>query len=169
MPNPFGTNSAFSRQVFSDWEVSGVGLIQSGVPYSVTNSLSGQAWDGDIGSGGAGFADYVGGPTDTPVPPRAAQRLSGEDRIRGRAAHALWNTGPQQLRGPGQANLDFAVQKRFKLWESVGLNFRTEFFNIFNQPNFSNPNGSLDSSTFGVISSTNANARIIQFGLKLTF
>lgn len=170
VPNPFGTNSAFSRQVLANWEVSGVGLIQSGVPFSVTNSVSGQAWDGDIGSGGAGLADYIGGPTDTSGSTK--ERLSAylvKTAFAAAPRTRFGTLGRSRLRGPGQANLDFAVQKRFRLWESVGLNFRTEFFNIFNQPNFSNPNGSFDASAFGVISSTNANARIIQFGLKLTY
>jgi hypothetical protein len=170
VPNPFGTNSAFSRQMFSNWDVSGVALIQSGVPYTVTNSLSGQAWDGDIGSGGAGFADYMGGPTDTSGSTK--ERLSAylvKTAFAAAPRTRFGTLGRNSVRGPGQANLDFSVQKRFRLWENVALNFRTEFFNIFNQPNFSNPNSSLDSSTFGVISSTNANARIIQFGLKLTY
>jgi hypothetical protein len=170
VPNPFSGASAFARQALSGWEVSGVALMQSGTPFTVTNSLSGQAWDGDMGSGGAGFADYVGGPTYTSGSTK--ERL-GAYLVKTAFAAAprtrFGTLGRNALRGPGQANLDFALQKRFKLWEETALNFRTEFFNIFNQPNFSNPNGSFDATAFGVISSTNANARIIQFGLKLTF
>jgi hypothetical protein len=170
IPNPFQKASAPVRYIFAGWEASGVGLAQSGVPFSVTNSLSGQAWDGDIGSGGAGFADYAGGSLYT--------NGSTKERLGGYLNKAAFAAAPRTrfgtlgrntVRGPGQANLDFSLQKRFALRERVGLNFRTEFFNIFNQVNFSNPSGSFDSSTFGVISSTNANARIIQFGLKLTY
>ena len=170
LPNVFAKGAAPLRYAFAGWEVSGVGLAQSGVPFSVTNSLSGQAWDGDIGSGGAGFADYVGGSLYTTGSTQA--RLGG---YLNKAAFAaaprtrFGTLGRNAVRGPGQANLDFSLQKRFALSERAGLNFRTEFFNLFNRANFSNPGGSFDSSTFGMISSTNANARIIQFGLKLTF
>jgi Carboxypeptidase regulatory-like domain/TonB-dependent Receptor Plug Domain len=170
IPNPFAKGAAPLRYAFGGWEASGVGLAQSGVPFSVTNSLSGQAWDGDIGSGGAGFADYVGGSLYSSGSTK--ERLSG---FFNKAAFAaaprtrFGTLGRNTLRGPGQANLDFSLQKRFVVRERVGLNLRTEAFNIFNRTNFSNPSGSFDSSTFGVISSTAANARIIQFGLKLTY
>ncbi|MDP3000375.1 MAG: TonB-dependent receptor [Bryobacterales bacterium] len=170
LPNPFQKGTSPVRHVFAGWEVSGVGLVQSGVPFNVTNSLSGQAWDGDIGSGGAGFADYVGGSPYTAGSTK--QRLSGylaKSAFAAAPRTRFGTLGRNALRGPGQANLDFAVQKRFTLRENLGLNFRTEFFNLSNRANFSNPSGSFDSSTFGVISSTNANARIIQFGLKLTY
>ncbi len=170
VPNPLGNSGPVARYAFGGWEVSGVGLAQSGVPFTVTNSVSGQSWDGDIGSGGAGNADYVGGDpyTSGSTKPRLGGWLN-KSAFAAAPRTRFGTLGRNALRGPGQANLDFAVQKRFPLREAMALNFRTEFFNIFNRANFSNPSGSFDSSTFGVISSTNANARIVQFGLKLTF
>ena len=170
VPNPLGKSAWPVRHVFSGWEVSGVALAQSGVPFTVTNSLSGQAWDGDIGSGGAGNADYAGGPLYTTGSTR--ERLFGwlnKSAFAAAPRTRFGTLGRNKLRGPGQANLDFALQKRFAIHEQAGLNFRTEFFNIFNHANFSNPSSNFDSSTFGVISSTGANARIIQFALKLTY
>jgi hypothetical protein len=80
--------------------------------------------------------------------------------------------------GPRFVNTDFLVIKDFPLsfHEGMGLQFRAEFFNLFNHPQFFLP-GVADSgeqdintpSSFGVISNTVNNARLIQFALKLKF
>jgi hypothetical protein len=57
--------------------------------------------------------------------------------------------GRNVLRGFGATQLDFALQRQFRFTEGVGLRFRSEFFNIFNHPNFGNPNNSLTSPLFG--------------------
>ncbi len=59
------------------------------------------------------------------------------------------NFGRNVLRGLGAWQADFAVQRQFHLTEKVGLRFRSEFFNIFNHPNFGNPNNSVTSPLFG--------------------
>ena len=68
-------------------------------------------------------------------------------------------------------NWDFAVFKSttFGPQERMNIQFRTEFFNLFNRPQFGPPNTSLGSTTFGVVSSTVNNPRLIQFGLKFAF
>jgi hypothetical protein len=74
--------------------------------------------------------------------------------------------------GPGQANLDFAASKTFAfnwLVEGSGLQFRAEFYNALNHPQFANPDTNFSSSTFGVISSTAVNPRIVQLALRFTF
>ena len=167
LPNPLGQEL---RHAFSGWEVSGIALLQSGVPITVTNAQSGQALDGDMGSGGAGRADYVGGNAYTSGTTR--ERLGGwlvKSAFAAAPRTRFGTLGRNILRGPGQHNLDFALQKTFPLREGVGLNFRAEFFNLFNHANFGNPSSNFDSNTFGVISGTAANARIIQFALKLMY
>jgi hypothetical protein len=90
------------------------------------------------------------------------------------------------LRGPSQSNVDFSIIKRFPFGESKNIEFRAEFFNLFNHVNFANPisnlnavsssGGSIDPNTgriiepsdFGRIIST-SNPRLIQFALKLNF
>jgi Carboxypeptidase regulatory-like domain/TonB-dependent Receptor Plug Domain len=72
--------------------------------------------------------------------------------------------------GPDFVNTDFSVIKQFKLpWESMGLNFRTEFFNLFNHAQFGQPANNFSAPGFGAVNSTVNNPRLIQFGLKLTF
>jgi hypothetical protein len=78
--------------------------------------------------------------------------------------------------GPNQVNVDFTLGKTFKLGERQNLRFRAEFFNLFNHPQFFLPGvgdtGEQDINTpssFGVISNTVNNARLMQFALKLTF
>jgi len=96
--------------------------------------------------------------------------------------------GRNVLRGFGATQADVAFQRQFQFTEKVGLRFRTEFFNIFNHPNFGNPNNSLTSPLFGHSTATLASSlgsggpnggfsplyqiggpRSIQLALKLQF
>jgi hypothetical protein len=98
------------------------------------------------------------------------------------------NFGRNVLRGFGAWQADFAVQRQFHLTEKLGLRFRSEFFNIFNHPNFGSPIGTLTNSFFGHSTQTLANSlgsgganggfnplyqiggtRSIQLALKLQF
>ena len=78
------------------------------------------------------------------------------------------------LRGPGINNFDFAVFKRTNMGERVGVEFRTEFFNLFNHPYFSMPATGFGTAGFGVVNSTVQGGvaspeRLIQFALKVVF
>ena len=71
-----------------------------------------------------------------------------------------------------QANLDVAISKEFEVsWphEKSDIEFRCELFNTFNHPQFSNPDANLSSATFGVITATSVNARVVQLALRLAF
>jgi hypothetical protein len=79
------------------------------------------------------------------------------------------NASRNLLRGPGYANFDLALMKNFLVREDASLQFRAEFFNAFNKPNFNSPYGTQRvSSRFGRIESAD-DGRIIQFGLKFNF
>src|SRR4029077_9986204 len=74
--------------------------------------------------------------------------------------------------GPNFVNTDFSIIKRIPLSfrEGVDLDFRAEFFNLFNHAQFGLPGNDADSATnFGVITSTVNNPRLVQFALKLRF
>jgi hypothetical protein len=96
--------------------------------------------------------------------------------------------GRNVLRGFGATQFDVALQRQFHITEKLGLRFRSEFFNIFNHPNFGNPNNNLTSPLFGHSTQTLANSlgsggangglnplyqiggpRSIQLALKLQF
>ena len=70
--------------------------------------------------------------------------------------------------GPGYADADISLQKNFPITENMRVQFRADFLNAFNHPNFAVPNDSFGSSTFGVSSSTQ-DARQLQFALKFYF
>jgi len=75
------------------------------------------------------------------------------------------------LRQKGVNNFDFAVFKRtyFGPSERMNVEFRTEFFNLFNHPQFAAPNTTQVSPNFGVVTATLGNPRLVQFGLKFAF
>ena len=75
------------------------------------------------------------------------------------------------LRLQGIVNFDFAVFKRtaFGPAERMGLEFRAEFFNLFNHPQFGTPDTFLPDGTFGTINNTVNNPRLIQFAMKFVF
>jgi len=75
------------------------------------------------------------------------------------------------LRQDGVINFDFAIFKRtyFGPSENMNLEFRTEFFNLFNRPQFAAPGTAFGAGNFGVVSSLLNNPRLIQFGLKFAF
>jgi hypothetical protein len=90
------------------------------------------------------------------------------------------DSGVGIVRGPGQHNIDMAVERIFPVRESASFRFRAEFFNLTNTPQFANPNNNLDftsspsgpvnlNPSFGMITSTAANPRIIQFAMKFLF
>ena len=92
------------------------------------------------------------------------------------------NLGRDQIYGPGFKNVDFSISKNFRLREAMRLQFRSEFFNIFNHPNFSLPNGFISpgSSSAGAISSTpdvaqgnpglgGGGPRVLQLALRVQF
>jgi hypothetical protein len=81
---------------------------------------------------------------------------------------AFGNSGVGIVRGPGLVNFDFNLSKTFKFTERHSLQFRAEFFNAFNHANFSVPGVNLEGS-FGQITGTATEPRIIQFALKYRF
>lgn len=67
--------------------------------------------------------------------------------------------------GPGILNTDFGIAKRVAITESMAVEVRAEFFNIFNHTQFTNPNGNFSSSRFGLVGDTH-DARIGQLSVK---
>ena len=76
--------------------------------------------------------------------------------------------GRNVVQGPGFTNWDFSAFKNIGLTESKTLQFRAEFFNLFNRANFRLPNSDISSPTFGQIQQA-LSPRLIQFALKFLF
>jgi hypothetical protein len=83
------------------------------------------------------------------------------------------DSGRNIVLGPGQLNFDASIVKKTTvggLSEQAYLEFRTDFFNLANHPQFANPSLLVSSpSTFGTISATNVGPRVIQFALRYNF
>lgn len=73
------------------------------------------------------------------------------------------------LTGPGINNWDMGVHKNFQIHESIKFTVRGEFFNAWNHASFANPNGGVTAATFGEVTSTQKDARIVQVGANLSF
>jgi hypothetical protein len=164
------------KSLVNNWSVSGVTTIQSGLPFSVTDSTSGTIY------GISAYAQYAPGVTVDQI------TLSGPTQSRlsqyfNTAAFTtapvigngtgFGNSGRDILRGPGQLNFDAGIGREFKvggLSENAQLQFRSEFFNLANHPQFNNPGSNRGApTTFGIISSTAVAPRIVQFALKYSF
>jgi hypothetical protein len=78
------------------------------------------------------------------------------------------NLGRNALHGPGALSFNFSAFKNFRITEQRRLQFRSEFFNLFNHTNLSNPNGTMSSPSFGKILAS-APARVLQFGMKFIY
>jgi hypothetical protein len=191
---PSWNGNPLSKAVLRGWSVDTIGLAQTGVPdnliggiyfidgYRVLlrpNVVAGQpfylhgaacvAAHTSLGCpGGVGFNPAA----FTPVP-RQANRAP---------AQAQGTLGRNVLFGPGAWQMDFALHRQFNLTERVNLQFRSEFFNVFNHPNFGPEGTFVPSGIFGYSSSTLNNRlsglnalyqiggpRSIQLALKLLF
>ena len=165
---PFGSNlSGVADKIVGGWGVNGVTTVQRGFPIGVTtsrnlsNSFGGSQFPNNNGTS----AELSGDP----------QTRLGEyfrtDVFSQPPAFTFGNTARvlPDVRGPGIAQWDFAIFKRTQIGERVGVEFRTEFFNLFNTPIFRHPGSSLGTPQFGVISGTRGVPRLIQFGLRVLF
>jgi hypothetical protein len=168
---PFGKQgSRFSNgvmdAVLGGWHLGGIYTLASGFPFSpyINNDTSN---------------------TGTQAIPRPDQLRDG-NLPRSQRNHNHWfdvnafvtpsgfvfgNAGRNVLIGPGQNVFDWSLRKEFALTERQRLEFRAEFFNAFNHPNFAQPDNFIDDDPVlaGAISSIAIPMRQIQFGLKYTF
>ena len=72
-------------------------------------------------------------------------------------------------RADGVKNFDVSLIKFFKISEKMNVEFRAEFFNLFNRPQFAIPNTTFGSATFGQVTGTTGPARYTQLALKFNF
>jgi hypothetical protein len=165
--------SGLTEKLVGGWGVDGVTIFQSGFPLVITNSTPNFA----TLFGGGSRPNVVAG-CNKSAPSGGSAKLNEWFNTTCFTAPADFTFGNESrtdstLRSDGVKNFDFSAFKRTRFGpdEKIGLEFRAEFFNLFNRSQFAPPNTSFGSSTFGVVSSTypGTNPRLVQFGLKLVF
>jgi hypothetical protein len=158
------------RQVVEGWQVNGILSLYGGLPFTVSsanNTLN-------IGSGTRADRLAEG---SLPDAERSVQRWFDTAAFSAPGPQMWGNAGRNILRGPGTKQLDFSLFKAFPLSAEAArrIEFRTEFFNIANTPQFNNPNSTFGSAGFGTISAAGApltlqrTSRQVQLALKLYF
>jgi hypothetical protein len=203
---PFGKHTGALDRILGGWNLSGVTTIQSGDMFTVIDSSTGTIYGtSSTGLGGGisraqlnpgityssmmssgGVEARLGGPSGgpgwfasnafcSPGSPAGCPALAIGDGF------DFGNTGSGIARGPGQFNFDATLQKTTKITEKSTLIFRAEFFNLFNHPQFEDPNTTFTQPgtpalpdvnagpIFGRIIATSVNARVMQLGLKYVF
>ena len=197
---PFGKSlRGVGRQLFSGWQIGGIGTFAAGVPFTVENSAN-RSQNQATGSNFSDRPNLVTGASNNPTHGVSAGCTFGTGTSAitvaagtpvGTPSHwfdpcafvpqplgTFGNLGRNTLIGPGRSTVDFLVNKHFRISEKRELQFRTEVFNILNHPNFEAPNINFrrifDGSgnllpTFGQLTNTTSTSRQIQFGLKFIF
>lgn len=165
LPGFYRGDAGWMKALVNDWEVAGILTLQSGAPFSVV-CASGSALFNRADLVGSGAVE-LGGSVHSKL-----NRFFDTARFAPTCANAApyGTSGRNLIRGPSQRNVDFSIIKFFPVREAWKLEFRTEFFNLFNNVNFANPNNNVFvPGTLGRITSTSTGPRVIQFALKLGF
>jgi hypothetical protein len=175
---PFGRGKQFgsdwnktTNSLLGGWQLTLIEKITSGFPVPLIDSANGSGVAFNNGGNGNNFnrPNQVAG-CNAYAGNHAANIWINSACFVAPPAGELGNANRVPVTGPGFVNSDFSVIKQFALpWENAGLNFRAEFFNLWNHPQFGIPNNDVASGGFGAVNSTVNNPRLIQFGLKLTF
>ena len=173
----------FGKTLTRGWQLLGIGTFMTGLPFTVYSGVQ----QTGAGAGGTDRPDQIG------VPAFSTSRTIREDYFGlGAANPSLFSvpidvpggTGPNRgrfgelgrntFRGPGFRNVDVALIKDTPIGkrgtaELGTLQFRAEFFNLFNFVNFGLPASTVTGPGFGMINHTAGSSRQIQFSLKLMF
>ena len=164
------------------WQLNSIVTVQSGRPINIITSAGG------VNSNFVERPDVVPGvnpilPHWTPTTGYLNPNAFAFPAITASDPNGFFgNLGRDEIFGPGFWNYDFSASKNFQLWERVQLQFRSEFFNIFNHPNFALPTNVITpgSGPAGAITQTpdvaqgnpglgGGGPRVVQFGLRLQF
>jgi hypothetical protein len=185
---PFGPHKRFlsspgaASKIIGGWQFNGIIVAQTGMPFDITAPD-----ESDTGTGHSSYANCIGNPfagaTDNPL----SYITGGGGFFINPAAFSIPSAGkfgscpPNAFHGPGLWDADLSLFKEFQLTESKRLEFRTEFFNALNHPNFADPDSDIAlpgsfgkvydtlSPVLGTNSGGPGDPREIQFALKLYF
>jgi hypothetical protein len=154
--------------VVSGWGINGISTFQSGAPLTfavATNNTNSY--------GGTPRPNVTAG-CDKSVSGSAQARVNGWFNTACFSAPPSFSFGSEartdpNLRAAGVANWDFAAFKDTAIRERIALQFRAEVFNTFNRVQFSPPNTTVGSSTYGFVTAQANNPRLVQLALRLKF
>lgn len=191
---PFGKGKTFGggwsspvNAAFGGWQVTVIEKVTSGFPLFVVNSANASGVNFQWNGNSMNRPDEVGDPNKAgpvaanpgcvaPSRVHTLQNWFNPCAFMPAAPGELGNSKRSPFNGPDFVNTDLSLIKNFRITERVGLDFRTEFFNLFNHAQFFLPGSSLTSqqdinapSSFGKVTQTVNNPRVIQFALKLLF
>lgn len=165
---PFGKGKFFhfaglADKLLGGWEIAGTVLMQSGLPFPVTQLTNFNAFAGF----GTQRPNLLRNPS-LPSDERTTSRWFDTSAFAVAPQFTLGTASRNPVRGPGYRTADIAFIKRTYFGETRNVEFRTEIFNLTNTPPLANPNGVVGNAAFGTITSA-GDPRVIQFGLKLNF
>jgi hypothetical protein len=167
-------------QLLEGWQLNSIVTIQGGTPYNAIDFENDTSLTGEFSDRWNLIGDPRSIPNFSTSGPIPIERV-----LRQPAFGRFGNAGRNLFRGPNLRVWDFSLIKKWKVTERFNAQFRAEFFNILNHPNFANPAilftndlGFLDS--FGLVTATpdvaaanpvigTGGPRNLQFGLKLQF
>jgi hypothetical protein len=166
---PFGRGQAFSisnpilNAVAGGWSAAGIFTTRSGQPFNAAAS-------GDIANVGAANGIRPDRLCSAPYAPGKGKQYLNPACFASPAQFHFGSEGRNDLRSPHVNNLDFSALKSFPLpFRETSLQFRADFFNLFNLAPLGVPDTTATDTTFGQITSTATTEREIQFALKLYF
>jgi hypothetical protein len=154
--------SGFTNAVLGGWVTSSVLTLRTGLPLTIV-----EASDVSNTGSSAPRPNVLSNPI-LPGGQRTPTQWFNTSVFVTQAPGTFGNSGPGVVRNPGITNLDFALQKRIAVTENKYFEFRTEAFNISNTPLFTQVGNSLGGSSFGRITTAQAE-RQVQFALKFYF
>jgi hypothetical protein len=159
------------QHVLGNWQANGITTLMSGTPFTVYDSqdVSLQGGAPEISGFSSNRPDLIGNPNSGPRTPQEWFNTSAFQRLDPVAqAGQFGNEGRNVVEGPGYQQWDFSLFKDIPIKESKRLQFRAEFFNIFNHANLRLPDNDISSPNFGQIQEA-LPGRLVQLALKFLF
>jgi hypothetical protein len=160
---PFGRNLKGAAKVLGDgWQIVGINSFTTGTPFTV------HAMTDFSNTGGDARPNAVLGVSNTPPGGRSRQEWFNPAAFTNPANGQFGNVGRNTISAPGNISIDLSAFKNFNLTERTRIQFRSEFFNLINHPNFRSPSTTYDGSNPGELT-TAGTSRQIQLALKFLF
>jgi Carboxypeptidase regulatory-like domain len=163
----FANTTGLTRTLAGGWNAAGIFTAQGGLPFNVT--VSGDP--ANTGRNGTERPQLIGTPDNQCGTLLVACITNAASAFANPALGTYGNMPRDMLFGPGLWDLDFSLDKSFRIGEHVNFELRGEAFNLLNHPSFGNPSATFGSSTFGNITSlAGANpTRTLQVMGRLSF